>query len=114
MVDRADRMQYQILGDVAEGEEEKLSRFTGVVPWTYLRPHFQSGVLYYVDASLKLAEVGEHFVKNGVEDVEALLRSGDLVKIGELHAEQWEKSDVQFEALVVSPFVLCRPAAGEI
>jgi hypothetical protein len=41
--------------------------------------------------------------------VEAWLRCGDLVKIGDLHAAQWEKGGMEFEALVVSPFVLCRP-----
>jgi hypothetical protein len=31
------------------------------------------------------------------------------VKIEALHATQWKDSDQQFEALVVSPFVLFRP-----
>jgi hypothetical protein len=44
--------------------------------------------------------------------VEGWLKSGDLVKIGDLHAAQWEGKAVEFEALVVSPFVLCRPLAG--
>lgn len=47
---------------------------------------------------------------NQRDQVEVWLRSGDLVKLGELHAAQWEGNDqIQFEALVVSPFVLCRP-----
>ena len=39
------------------------------------------------------------------------LKAGDIVKIGDLHAAQWEKpgDKTEFEALVVSPFVLCRP-----
>jgi hypothetical protein len=42
--------------------------------------------------------------------VEAWLNVGDLVKISELHAQQWETApETRFEALVVSPFVLCRP-----
>jgi hypothetical protein len=49
------------------------------------------------------------FSENQKEQVEAWLKSGDMVKIGDLHAEQWEKVGIEFEALVVSPFVLCRP-----
>jgi hypothetical protein len=65
--------------------------------------------LYFVDPALKLAEVGCVFSKNQKEQVEVWLKSGDIVKIGNLHAEQWGRVGIEFEALVVSPFVLCRP-----
>jgi len=98
-----------MLGKDDSTAEEKLEKYTGTVDWTYLRPHFLSGVLYFVDAELKLTEVGAAFAGNEKERVDAWLKAGDLVKIGELHAEQWEKGATEFEALVVSPFVLCRP-----
>lgn len=98
-----------MLGVDSSTTEEKLEKYTGTVDWKYLRPHYMSGVLYFVDPDLKLAEVGAAFSRNEKERVEELLKSGDLVKIGELHAEQWEKGGTDFEALVVSPFVLCRP-----
>jgi hypothetical protein len=102
-------MKYAILGEDTSSEEEKLEKYTGTVGWGYLRPHFISGVLYFVDLSMPLAEVGRAFTENRKDRVEAWLRYGDLVKIGDLHAAQWEKGGMEFEALVVSPFVLFRP-----
>lgn len=102
-------MKYAILGGDSSTPEEKLAKYTGTVDWKYLKPHFQTGVLYFVDPVLELGEVGYAFTENHKERVEAWLKAGDIVKISELHAGQWEKGDTEFEALVVSPFVLCRP-----
>lgn len=104
-------MKYAILGEDNSSPQEKLAKYAGTVNWTYLRPHYQSGVLYYVDPEMKLAEVGYAFTENHSDQVETWLRAGDIVKIGELHAAQWGRKgdETEFEALVVSPFVLCRP-----
>jgi hypothetical protein len=102
-------MKYAILGEDTASVEEKLEKYTGTVGWSYLRPHFLSGVLFFVDPSLPLAEVGRAFSGNEKGRVEEWLKRGDLVKISDLHAVQWEKAGGEFEALVVSPFVLCRP-----
>ena len=53
--------------------------------------------------------VGVALAANDTSAVEAWLKSGDLVKIEAIHAAQWETDGPAFEALVVSPFVLCRP-----
>jgi hypothetical protein len=105
----AEPMKYAILGEDSSTAEEKMEKYTGRVDWGYLRPHHQSGVLYFVDPALRLAEVGLAISEDGKEQVEVWLKAGDLVKIGDLHAAQWEKGGTEFEALVVSPFVLCRP-----
>jgi len=92
---------------------EKLANYTGTVTWDYLRQHYERGGLFFVDPDLKLEEVGAAIAENEPERVEAWLKAGDLVKISDLHAAQWEKpAEILFEALVVSPFVLCRPVAG--
>ncbi len=105
-------LKYAMLGEDTATTHEKLEKFTGVVGWKYLKPHYQSGVLFFVDPALELGEVGYAFTENHSERVAAWLKAGDIVKIGDLHAEQWAKGDAEFEALVVSPFVLCRPAGG--
>ena len=104
-------MKYTMLGEDNSSPQEKLAKYTGTVDWKYLRPHYQSGVLYFADPTLELTEVGSAFTENESERVEAWLKTGDIVKIEELHASQWgkEEDDTEFEALVVSPFVLCRP-----
>ena len=102
-------MRYSILGDDQSTPEEKLAKYCGEVGWDYLKGPFANDVLYFVDPGLKLETVGLAITDDDKETVDAWLKSGDLVKIEALHARQWEGTDQQFEALVVSPFVLCRP-----
>lgn len=105
----ADKMRYQMLGEDQSTTADKLAKYSGEVGWGYLRDHYQNGVLFFVDPALKLEEVGLVISEDDSAQVAAWLESGDLVKIEDLHAAQWEGSDQQFQALVVSPFVLCRP-----
>jgi hypothetical protein len=102
-------LRYAMIGEDVSSTEEKLEKYTGTVNWKYLAPHYLSGSLFFVDTKLTLTEVGYAFTNNETDQVENWLKSGDLVKIGELHAEQWQKGETEFEALVISPFVLCRP-----
>jgi hypothetical protein len=104
-------MKYGMLGVDDSTTGEKLANYTGVVGWDYLRDHQKNGVLFFVDPGLRLEEVGQVVSDDGSEKVSQWLKSGDLVKLEEIHAAQWEGSDQQFEALVVSPFVLCRPVS---
>lgn len=102
-------MKYALLGEDQATDEEKLEKFTGEVNWSYLRPHYQTGVLFFVDSTLTLQHVGAAISADESDRVKDWMKAGDLVKIGSLHAVQWEESETTFEALVVSPFVLCRP-----
>jgi hypothetical protein len=108
-----ERMRYAIVGGDGMSEQQKLSHAKGEVGWSYLAPHYLNGSLYYVDPGLELVPVGLAFANNETKRVEAWLKSGEIVKIEKLHVAQWEsvKDDetLRFEALVVSPFVLCRP-----
>ncbi|MFP6896222.1 MAG: DUF2288 family protein [Roseibacillus sp.] len=103
-------MKYVMLGDDNSGTEEKLAKYTGNVPRSYLASHYENDTLFFVDPELKLETVGAVFTEDRSKQVEEWLKSGDLVKIEDLHVKQWAESECQFEALVVSPFVLCRPA----
>lgn len=102
-------MKYAILGEDHSSTADKLAKYTGQVPWSYLEPHYETGSLYFVDPSLDLKQVGAAISDNLTDQVKAWLKSGDLVKIEALHAMQWEDGETEFEALVISPFVLCRP-----
>ncbi|MGA0899848.1 MAG: DUF2288 family protein [Luteolibacter sp.] len=105
-----DRMKYAILSVGELSEKDKIAQAMGEVTWSYLAAHYRSGSLYFVDRELALEEVGLAFTNNHKAQVSAWLKNGDLVKIEDLHAAQWERDEeIQFEALIVSPFVLCRP-----
>lgn len=105
----SEEMRYGMLGDDNASMEEKLAKYSGEVGWDYLKEHFQNGVLFFVDEELTLEEVGAAISADETAKVTTWLKLADLVKIEKLHAMQWENKEQQFEALVVSPFVLCRP-----
>ena len=107
----SDQMRYGMLGDDDSTPEEKLAKYAGITGWDYLKEHYANGVLFFVDESLSLTEVGAALSADESDRVQAWLKSADLVKIEELHAQQWKDGEQEFEALVVSPFVLCRPVS---
>jgi|TARA_B110000305_G_scaffold100923_1_gene113578 hypothetical protein len=110
MSEESEQMKYGMLGEDARPTEEKLAKYRGQVDWSYLKPHFETGSLYFVDPALTLETVGVAISSDDKESVDSWLKAGDLVKIESLHASQWEEGDQLFEALVVSPFVVCQLA----
>lgn len=102
-------MKYGLIGEDGSSDSEKLAKFKGEVDWTYLKPHFERDCLYFVDPDLEMTEVGEAMAKDDSQAVQGWIKTGELVKIEALHAFQWEDGKTDFEALVISPFVLCRP-----
>ncbi|MGJ8676590.1 MAG: DUF2288 domain-containing protein [Akkermansiaceae bacterium] len=103
-------LPYGMLGEDTQSTLDKLEKYTGIVDWTYLKPHFESGALIYVDPCLSITEVGKALSDDDKDRIQAWLKSGDLVKPSELHADWWEQNPQNFTALVVSPFVLMQNA----
>ena len=104
-----DEMRYGILGEDSQTTPEKLEKYTGQVDWQYLKPHFDSGALLYVDPKLSITEVGQALADDDKNKIQDWLKSGDLVKPSEPHAAWWQENPQDFTALVVSPFVLMQP-----
>jgi len=104
-----DRLQYGILGNDPDSPLEKLEKYAGEVDWDYLRPHFKSAALVYVDPSISLTEVGHAFSIDDAGRVREWRMAGDLVTPSDPHAAYWAESGARFRALVVSPFVLIQP-----
>jgi len=102
-------MEYAILGEDTTSSADKLDKYTGEVDWLYLKPHWEAGVLLYVDPSIDLLEVGDALAADDTDKVQDWLTRADLLKPGELHAQQWEQGEESFRAMVVSPFVLMQP-----
>jgi len=66
-------------------------------------------VLYFVDQSLVLKEVANAFLNDNAEQIQAWLKTGDVVKLEKLHLDHFDQNkSKEFEATVVSPFVLCK------
>lgn len=90
---------------------EKLSKYSGKVSWSYLAPHYKAGALLYVDPSIDLQTVGLALSDDNAAQIQAWLRSGDLVKPCDLHCQHWEASKTEFLAMIVRPFVLAQAIA---
>lgn len=108
---KPDTMNYGTVGGDALSTPEKLEKYTGEVDWQYLKPHFESGALIYVDPTLSITEVGSAVADDDSQKIQSWLKSGDLVKPSKLHAQWWQENPETFTALVVTPFVLIQPAA---
>ncbi|MEM6910371.1 MAG: DUF2288 family protein [Verrucomicrobiota bacterium] len=103
-------LPHQMLGEDVLSPEEKIEKYTGEIDWKYLRPHYESGVLHWVDPELDLATVARAFHQDKASQVADWLGRGDLVKIGPQHAQQWDQATApRFRATVVTPFVLMQP-----
>ena len=103
-------MRYGMIGEDTDSTKDKLEKYTGQVDWQYLKPHFESGALLYVDPRLEITEVGQALTDDDKEKIQAWMKTGDLVKPSDPHAAWWEENPQEFTALVVSPFVLMQPA----
>ena len=102
-------MRYGMLGDDQATSREKLEKYTGIVDWSYLEPHYRNEALVFVDPSLSIIEVGEAFASDAPDKVTKWRTSGDILTPSAPHAFYWEESKAKFRALVVSPFVLIQP-----
>jgi hypothetical protein len=111
-MDDEEIMKYGVLGEDAATTPEKLEKYTGEIAWSYLKPHFESGALLFVDPALELTEVGIALTTDQVKKVDAWKKNGDLVTPSQPHADFWAESNQHFKALVVSPFVLAQPTAS--
>ena len=105
-------MEFGMLGKDESTDREKLEKFSGITSWEFLKPHYEAGVLYHVDSSIPLQQAGEAFSNDQHDQVEQWIIDGTLLKIEAIHAFQWEDDKElkkeQFNAVVVSPFVLCQ------
>lgn len=110
MQDDKERMNYQMIGEDHSTIDEKLQKYSGVVSWDYIRPHFKAGNVLYIDPTLDMQTVGKTISLDDKDQVDQWLKSGDLIQPSEPHGEYWEKTNPQFLALIVTPFILIQPA----
>ena len=109
--EKPEKLQYDILGEDSSSPDEKIAKYTGEVDWSYIKPHYKSGAMIYVDPALDLSTVAEAFTSDNKEQVQAWLKSADLVKPSHLHEDWWEHDQTRFTAVVITPFVLAQPVS---
>lgn len=105
----SEQMRYAVTGGEAPSTDAALEKYTGEIAWADLQPHYESGALLWLDPAQDLTDIGRALAEDDSSRVDALMKSGDLIKPGPPHAEHWQHIGARFRALVVSPFVLAQP-----
>lgn len=92
-----------------QSDLEKLEKYSGDVEWSYLKPHYETGSMIYVDPQLDIKAAGIAFANDDKDQVQTWLKSGDLVQPCDLHVTHWIETKTRFNAMIVRPFVLAQP-----
>ncbi len=77
--------------------------------WEWLEEHAIEGRLMIVAANLELVEVGLALAEDDISIVKQWLDDGWLYRPTEAQINHWQKfKDLEFESLIIQPFVLSR------
>lgn len=81
------------------------------VDWDALLSHHERGALFVVSPALPLVKAALSVALDLVDDVRGWLESGELQKVSDDQAEQWQtQADLQLTFLIVQPYVLVTEA----
>lgn len=93
-------------------DELNLSEPFENVPWHWLRPHHDRGVLILVNPALELVEVADRIAADDTAAIQAWLGSRLIAKPTPEQAAAWEREPARlFSIMVVQPFVLVHDMA---
>lgn len=91
----------------------RLNAETARITGSELAPHFARGALVRVDPALDLIEVAVAFAEDRRETVAGWLAKGLVAVASDIDASDWLAADALFWAVVVAPWVLAQPVAGD-
>ena len=82
---------------------------TSQINWDELQRFFAGGWLIYVSADTNLLDVAVAFTQDDKDKVSQWLTSGEVAKVSDAQARQWQKDNTSFWANVIKPWVLIQP-----
>lgn len=95
--------------DLDEPLRLRLNRETARLNWHELLPHFASGSVVAVDATLDLIDVAVKISQDDTEAVRVWMQHGLLGKVDDVRATQWVASDPALWTVIVKPWILVQP-----
>ena len=84
----------------------KLNTETAKADWAELRPFFAKGQLIKVDNRLDLIDVAAHIASDDTDSVREWMMSGQLVKLDDETAVDWEERKPAIWTVVLAPWIL--------
>ncbi|HBQ19293.1 MAG: DUF2288 family protein [Sandaracinaceae bacterium] len=77
--------------------------------WATLTPHAERNALFLVTGETPLADVAVALARDDSAAVEGWVAGGSLRRPTLEELEAWKTSPITFYAVIVAPFVLCKP-----
>ena len=90
---------------------EKIAAEVLPATWSSLVPHARRNALFIVDAATDLVDAGVAVATDDQEKVSQWIRESTLRRPSAAEIASWDAHPVAFLAVIVQPFVLCRPIA---
>ena len=83
-----------------------------VAQWDWLRPHAKREVVIMVTAAMDLVDVGMAIATDNTHSVQRWIDEQAIYKPTQQQLSMWNQTDeLEFEALIVAPFVLVKEPA---
>jgi len=79
--------------------------------WATLGPHAKRGGLFLVSERAPIVEVAYAVATDDSDAVKAWIEDRTIRRPTQAEMDRWESDPVAFEAIIVQPYVLCRPLA---
>ena len=90
---------------------EKLASEVLPSTWAALEPHARRSALFVVEEGTALVDVAVAVASDDQAAVGGWIKGGALRRPSVEEVAEWDRSPVAFYAIIVQPFVLCRPIA---
>ena len=79
---------------------------TAIIDWLELQRFFAAGKVLFVVAELNLVEVAAAVTKDDTVQVERWMQAGQLARVTDAQATEWQVSNPALWSVVVAPWVL--------
>ena len=89
---------------------DRLNRETARLRWHELLPHFASGNVVAVDASLDLIDVAVHVSLDEAGQIKQWMDAGLFGRASDAQASMWMNDDPALWTVIVKPWILVQPA----
>ena len=87
----------------------KVNSETARLPWRELEKHFAQGNVVWIAKELDLVEVAVRISHDDKSTITQWMADGQLAKVSDQQALDWQAADTSLWAVVVSPFILVQP-----
>ena len=87
-------------------QEQRINLETARIGWQELQRYFAMGVLIVIEREMDLVSMASAFIDDDSDRIQSLMADRNLRKVGTRDAKRWNQVNMEFWAVVVTPWVL--------